>query len=218
MICQEKFEEYLYNIVSENSAHKYANAINSISNDMINVSLISCNLYSYSDINTLFCDISKIFNNDVFNQKDKKGHKMYSCALNHLRNYCEENIKKDNLLPEEIPENQLEHLKEGSTKTVLVNAFERNPKARAECIKEYGSQCSICGFDFGKFYGSQFNGKIHVHHIKPLNEIREEYEVNPKIDLIPVCANCHVILHSKYNGTYTKEEVKKFIEDSKLLK
>lgn len=218
MISQLAFEEYLYSIVSENSAHKYANAIHSISKDMITIDLISVDLYNYLDINTLFCDIDKIFSNDTFKQKDQKGHQMYSCALNHLKNYCEKSIKYDNILPEEIYINKITNLKEGSTKTIVVNAFERNPKARAECIKEYGSQCSICGFDFGKFYGSEFNGKIHVHHIIPLNEIRKEYEINPKLDLIPVCANCHMILHSKRNGTYTKDEVKEFIRKSKELK
>lgn len=32
-------------------------------------------------------------------------------------------------------------------------------------------------------------------------EIHDEYEVNPETDLISVCPNCHMILHSKIGGT-----------------
>jgi len=34
-----------------------------------------------------------------------------------------------------------------------------------------------------------------VHHIVPLNEIRETYTVHPIDDLRPVCPNCHAMLH-----------------------
>jgi 5-methylcytosine-specific restriction protein A len=34
-----------------------------------------------------------------------------------------------------------------------------------------------------------------VHHIKPLSELDGEIEVDPIMDLMPVCANCHSMLH-----------------------
>ena len=43
---------------------------------------------------------------------------------------------------------------------------------------------------------------IHVHHIIPLNEIKEEYTVDPIKDLVPVCPNCHAMLHRKINEEY----------------
>lgn len=120
------------------------------------------------------------------------------------------NSKEQVKLPEEVDDDS-KQLYEGIRKQIFVNAYERNSKAKAECIKIYGPKCAICGFDFGKVYGRKFEGKIHVHHIKPLNEIDKEYAVNPEKDLIPVCPNCHFILHSKVGGTYTAEEVRKFI-------
>ncbi|MDF2857538.1 MAG: hypothetical protein K0Q87_3389 [Neobacillus sp.] len=104
---------------------------------------------------------------------------------------------------------------EGATKQIVVNAYERNPIARKDCIKSLGFKCIICGFDFGEFYGKQFSGKIHIHHKKPLHELDKAYELNPQIDLAPVCPNCHLILHSKNNGTYTIDEVKGFICNNK---
>ena len=43
-----------------------------------------------------------------------------------------------------------------------------------------------------------FAGFIHVHHLRPLSEIRGEYMVDPVADLCPVCPNCHAVIH--YGG------------------
>jgi predicted HNH restriction endonuclease len=67
--------------------------------------------------------------------------------------------------------------------------------ARRQCITHYGPTCVICDFDFRAAYGSELDGFIQVHHIKPLSEIGEEYEVDPVADLRPVCPNCHAVIH-----------------------
>lgn len=113
-------------------------------------------------------------------------------------------------LPEEIVSNVA--LTEGSKTNIVVNAYERNTKARNKCIEHYGARCQICDFDFALWYGSDFAGKVTVHHIKPLSEIGGEYQVDPINDLIPVCPNCHFVLHCKKDGVYTVEEVKTMIE------
>ncbi len=84
---------------------------------------------------------------------------------------------------------------EGASQTALVDKYERNPMARQACIDHYGGQCQVCGFDFGEIYGDLGNGFIHVHHVKPLSEIGEQYQVDPVRDLRPVCPNCHAMLH-----------------------
>jgi hypothetical protein len=84
---------------------------------------------------------------------------------------------------------------EGATRRITVNAYERNAAAREKCIQQQGTACCICGFDFGKVYGPVAEGYIHVHHVKPLAEIKSTYEINPKTDLRPVCPNCHSVLH-----------------------
>lgn len=89
---------------------------------------------------------------------------------------------------------------EGAVMQVSVNRYERSPEARNRCIEQYGSICLICGFDFEKTYGELGKGFIHVHHITPISEIGEEYEVDYKNDLMPVCPNCHAMLHRKING------------------
>ncbi|HTH07979.1 MAG TPA: hypothetical protein VMA55_00275 [Acidovorax sp.] len=96
-------------------------------------------------------------------------------------------------VPEEVPDN----LWEGGKKQISVNAYERNVHARAQCIAAHGSKCAICCFDFGATYGSDFSGFIHVHHRVPLAKISKRYKIDPVADLIPVCPNCHAILHHR---------------------
>ena len=104
-------------------------------------------------------------------------------------------------------------LYEGVKQSVYVNKYERNQQARNICIEHHGTICSICGFDFGKVYGENFKDKIHVHHIVPISKIAAKYELDPIKDLIPVCPNCHLILHSKgKNEAYTPEQVKQFLK------
>lgn len=102
--------------------------------------------------------------------------------------------------PEEIPPSTT-HL-EGRVRQVLVNAYERNSAARTACLAHYGHACSVCGFDFGKAYGPIGKDFIHVHHLKEIASIAEEYEVDPIHDLRPVCPNCHAMLHRR-NPAFT---------------
>ncbi len=110
--------------------------------------------------------------------------------------------------PEEVQDNKKYY--EGSTKKIKVNIYERNHEARRKCIKHYGINCCICGFNFEKKYGEIGNSFIHVHHLKLLSKIGEEYELDPIQDLRPVCPNCHAMLH-KRKSPYSIEELKQII-------
>ena len=96
-----------------------------------------------------------------------------------------------------IPEEVTEPGKyfEGASSQIAINTYERNAKARMDCIEYFGYECQVCEFNFEKVYGQLGKDYIHVHHIIPLSEIRENYKVNAITDLIPVCPNCHAIIH-----------------------
>jgi len=95
--------------------------------------------------------------------------------------------------PDEV--SAAEALIEGAVCRVTVNAYERNPEARRQCIAAHESKCHVCGFDFGTVYGPEFSGFIHVHHLRPLSEVGGESVVDPIKDLRPVCPNCHAVIH-----------------------
>jgi 5-methylcytosine-specific restriction protein A len=94
--------------------------------------------------------------------------------------------------PDEV---QKSDFTEGGVKQVLVNAYERDPKAKAACLQHFGYRCQACNMHFAEAYGEIGTNFIHVHHLRPLSTRKKSYKVDPKKDLIPVCPNCHAMLH-----------------------
>ena len=120
----------------------------------------------------------------------------------------------NHFIPEEVIDST--HLFEGAKQKITINAYERNSKARRICIDHYGAICLVCGFEFSKKYGAIGEDYIHVHHIKPLSEITEQYEVDPIQDLRPVCPNCHAMLHRR-NPPYSIDELIAIISKTDTL-
>lgn len=108
---------------------------------------------------------------------------------------------------------ELDDYHEGSEVYSQSVKYERNLNARKQCIAYHGAYCHICGFDFGKKYGMAFKNTIEVHHIVPLSKIKKDYIVNPIEDLIPVCSNCHTVIHSRKDRVLSPEEVRQMIND-----
>ena len=98
---------------------------------------------------------------------------------------------------------------EGSMRTVQVNKYERSRAARAACVEAHGSTCAVCGLDFKLIYGPIGDGYIQVHHIVPLSQLGAGYEVDPVTDLVPLCANCHVMAHQRKPEPYSVRELKR---------
>ena len=113
-------------------------------------------------------------------------------------------------LPEEVPSGSV--YKEGSVQSILINRYERDFRARADCIRHYGTTCVLCGSDFAAVYWEVMTGFTHVHHCTPLSSLGAGYEVDPIRDLRPVCPNCHAVLHRR-EPAYSLEEVQRFLRD-----
>ncbi|MCP4141370.1 MAG: HNH endonuclease [Chloroflexi bacterium] len=97
-------------------------------------------------------------------------------------------------------------LTEGKQNQVVTTRYERNPHARKECLEYYGFSCQVCEIKFHDRYGGIGKDFIHVHHQAVIADADGEREVNPIKDLIPVCPNCHAMLHKK-KPPYTIEEL-----------
>jgi 5-methylcytosine-specific restriction protein A len=94
-------------------------------------------------------------------------------------------------LAEEVPGS----VPEGAVRTITVNAYERSARLRRRAISIHGTACAVCSMSFGDTYGDEFEGFIHVHHLRPLAALGGAADVDAKSDLIPVCPNCHAALH-----------------------
>jgi predicted HNH restriction endonuclease len=84
---------------------------------------------------------------------------------------------------------------EGAKKRRLMSARERDPQLKAACIRIHGYNCSICGINLGTVYGQLGRNFIQVHHLESLSSRKAPSKTDPMKDLIPVCPNCHSIIH-----------------------
>lgn len=111
-----------------------------------------------------------------------------------------------------LSEEQIAGEEEGKKVPSSGSRIERSKNNRMACLSNYTKiECQICGLNFAEYYGPQFTNKIHIHHIVPIASAGP-VTINPYRDLIPVCPNCHYILHSKSSGGgYSVDEVKEFV-------
>ena len=98
---------------------------------------------------------------------------------------------------EEPAKEEVIGLPEGAVIRVPVNRYERSGYNRTLCINFHGTRCKVCEMDFSNVYGELGIGFIHVHHVVPVSRLGANYVINPIKDLVPVCPNCHAMLHKK---------------------
>ena len=105
---------------------------------------------------------------------------------------------------------------EGASKRVSVLRYETDPRARARCIAVHGTSCQVCSIDFGSTYGDFADGYIHVHHKTPVHQAAAdgEYELDPVSDLVPVCPNCHAMLHRHPDKPCSVEKLRRLIGEA----
>lgn len=82
---------------------------------------------------------------------------------------------------------------EGKKHETSVTRYERSQGNRKDCIAHYGYVCQVCGVNFEQTYGAIGKDFIEVHHLYPVSQ--GERQVNPIEDLIPLCSNCHSMIH-----------------------
>lgn len=103
---------------------------------------------------------------------------------------------------------------DGQEKQVLANRYERNRLNRELCLQANGYICRICGFDFEQKYGMIGKHFINVHHIEQLSLAGGAHVIDPVNDLIPVCPNCHAMLHTQTPPLLPEQLIKIIKENS----
>ena len=100
---------------------------------------------------------------------------------------------------------------EGASSQILVNRYERDPRNRKAAIEIHGKTCMACGFNFQDVYGDLGEEYIVIHHVTPVSAIGKNYQIDPKNDLVAICANCHAMIH-RTNPPLTVNELKKILK------
>ena len=98
---------------------------------------------------------------------------------------------------------------EGAEQTDLVTRYERNRSNREKAIKEHGVRCFGCGIKMEEMYGEIARDRIHIHHVNPISKAQGG---RPNInDLVPLCPNCHAVVHLKKPVPLSIDELKALI-------
>ena len=114
------------------------------------------------------------------------------------------------LIPLEPIESEIGGDAEGGGNRALVTRYERSHINRAACLEIHGAKCKACGFEFEPFYGPIGRNFIEVHHVEMVSMLAPGTILDPAKDLVPVCANCHAMLHRRKHP-YTVDELKTLI-------
>ena len=98
---------------------------------------------------------------------------------------------------------------EGRMITRCVQTHERSSRLRKIAIDTFTHDnvisCDCCGFNFPTYYGPAYGVDcIEIHHIKPIFLYEgvsfEQTIENALQNLLPVCPNCHRVIHKNHIG------------------
>ena len=162
--------------------------------------------YGYGQSNIWYANNAKCenFRNDIVEKIEKIISENAFDFLNDEQKYFEGNIK---------------------SKIKEINSINRNASARKKCLEHYFPnnkryECVLCKFDFEEKYGLYGEKFIEVHHIEShttKSKVEGKHEINPTKDLIPICSNCHSIIHRERPAMLI-EKIKEVINDTNKKK
>ena len=98
---------------------------------------------------------------------------------------------------------------EGESRIEAVKRYERNKALRQRAIEIHGLSCCVCDFNFVETYGDLGEHFIHIHHLERLADSGSKL-VNPNLDLVPVCPNCHAMIHRR-TPPFSPDELRSLI-------
>jgi 5-methylcytosine-specific restriction protein A len=102
--------------------------------------------------------------------------------------------------------------KEGTAYEKTITKHERNPINRKLCLQLKGYACAVCGIEFEKVYGKIGHNFIEVHHTNPVAEMGDDHVVDIINELVPLCSNCHSMIHRR-KPPYSVEELKRHYDE-----
>jgi hypothetical protein len=115
---------------------------------------------------------------------------------------------------------------EGTKLSKNVQMYERSKKLRDIAINHYALNghigCCVCSFNFFAQYGERGKGYIEIHHQKPICQYEDE-DGNMFIEqalqnVVPVCSNCHRMIHREKNVPMSVEELRQLVQNAQHTK
>ena len=149
----------------------------------------------------------------------RQGYACFRAIRGYARFYADTHgLNIADYLPDEnnypVPDEDLP-LHEGREYEVRGIRYERDKDARSRCIEHYGCRCQVCGMSFEEVYGEIGKHFIEVHHLIPISERGGDYVVDPVNDLIPICSNCHSMVHRIHGMLLSPNKLKRLVESNR---
>lgn len=113
--------------------------------------------------------------------------------------------------PEPDQTEELTSGQEGQASRRYVTTYERDPAYRRQALAIHGFSCAACGVNMSKRYGIHAEGLIHVHHVQPVSTYEAPRRVDPAVDLVSLCPNCHAVVHYRKDRTLSVEDVRQML-------
>ncbi len=115
-------------------------------------------------------------------------------------------------------------IEEGTRRVRNVQVYERSKKFREVAINRYTInghlECSVCSFDFSAVYGERGRGYIEIHHQKPIFQYEDQdtakFLEQALQNAVPVCSNCHRMIHREKNAPMSVEELRQLVEQARV--
>ena len=105
---------------------------------------------------------------------------------------------------------------DGESKARVTTVRERDPALRDVALRLHGTSCQACGFDFETFYGEWGRGFAEVHHVELLSEAPAHGRVvDPRADLVVLCANCHRMVHREAGRVLSIADLRNLITQAR---
>ena len=157
--------------------------------------------------------IFRIANNTNYLISEENAQILDTLWKNHRGKQIKRNLLKQTV-KSDLRADRAQHAsfyKDGNKTEFFGSRYERKLKNRFKAIEIHGTTCFVCGFNFEEAYGEHGKDFIEVHHVKPLSTLEEATEIDPETDLVPVCSNCHRMLHRDRENVLKVEELKRMI-------
>lgn len=220
MTTREDFTNYLSQVIINNrkyassTVYTYGQSIELISTDIKNYLKENIkSLFYITDIEILNNYFERLYSIPEIKKEEEIQRKRKTNAFKRYIEFCE-TLEQNNF---DINQPELDDLSESKTeggkKIIISKIAERDSQLRLLAIKIHGTTCFGCNFDFKEKYGKLGEGFIEIHHITLLSSYNEKKTTNPKTDLIPLCSNCHRMVHRKKNYVLSLSELKKVINN-----
>ena len=182
----------------------------------------------------------KVRNLKSHNTLERKGLVVYINGMwaitDNGRNYLTENeplylsLREQGFNEKDISQEVEEDFKEviieeGALQIKDVRQRKRSNKLRDMAIKQILKKhnakliCDVCAFDFFEKYGKHGNGYIEIHHkemVKDIDIMGSKQTLREAMKkVVPLCSNCHRMIHRNRDKMLTIEELKALIQHKK---